>query len=110
MTSIVTLAERKKRAGASRSAAAARIMDRLSSHAAATGGRFVVFGSAARGEMRHDSDIDILVDFPPALELDAVIFAETACAAEDLPCDVLPFATRTPEFLERIERDAVALP
>lgn len=24
-----------------------------------------VFGSAARGEMRPDSDIDLLVDFPP---------------------------------------------
>ncbi|WP_376100065.1 nucleotidyltransferase family protein [Roseomonas sp. CCTCC AB2023176] len=28
------------------------------------GGRYLLFGSAARGEMRHDSDVDILLDFP----------------------------------------------
>ncbi|MXW85316.1 MAG: DNA polymerase subunit beta, partial [Boseongicola sp. SB0667_bin_21] len=69
------------REAAARSAAARRIIARLSSHARRHGGRFLVFGSAARGDMRHDSDIDILVDFPPEMELDAVIFAEEACSA-----------------------------
>ncbi len=32
---------------------------------ARTAGGFLLFGSAARGEMRFDSDVDILVDFPP---------------------------------------------
>ena len=110
MSSILTIPERKRRAAASRGAAAKRLMGRLSSYAARHGGRFLVFGSAVRGEMRHDSDIDILVDFPPDLELDAVMFAEEACSGESLPCDVLPFATRTSEFLDRIRRDVVTLP
>ncbi len=110
MNSILTLPERKRRAAVSRDAAAKRIMDRLSSYAARYSGRFLVFGSAARGDMRHDSDIDILVDFPPDQELDAVMFAEKACSGESLPCDVLPFATRTPEFLDWIRKDVVILP
>jgi hypothetical protein len=34
-----------------------------------------LFGSAARGEMRHDSDIDLLVDFLPGAEIDLVDYA-----------------------------------
>ena len=33
------------------------------------------FGSAARGEMRPDSDIDILVEFLPNAEIDLVDYA-----------------------------------
>jgi predicted nucleotidyltransferase len=33
------------------------------------------FGSAARGEMRPDSDIDMLVDFLPEAEVDLVDYA-----------------------------------
>lgn len=33
------------------------------------------FGSAARGEMRPDSDIDMLVEFLPDAEIDLVDFA-----------------------------------
>ena len=33
------------------------------------------FGSAARGEMRPDSDIDLLVDFLPGAEIDLVEYA-----------------------------------
>ena len=34
-----------------------------------------LFGSAARGEMRQDSDIDLLVDFLPGAEIDLVDYA-----------------------------------
>jgi uncharacterized protein len=34
-----------------------------------------VFGSAARGEMRPDSDIDLLVEFLPDAQVDLVDFA-----------------------------------
>ena len=34
-----------------------------------------LFGSAARGEMRPDSDIDMLVDFLPESEIDLVDYA-----------------------------------
>jgi len=33
------------------------------------------FGSAARGQMRHDNDIDILVDFLPESTIDLVDYA-----------------------------------
>jgi uncharacterized protein len=31
-----------------------------------------LFGSAARGEMRPDSDVDLLVEFQPGAEIDLV--------------------------------------
>lgn len=34
-----------------------------------------LFGSAARGEMRPDSDIDMLVEFLPGAEIDLVDYA-----------------------------------
>ena len=34
-----------------------------------------LFGSAARGEMRPDSDIDVLVEFLPDAEIDLVDYA-----------------------------------
>jgi predicted nucleotidyltransferase len=34
-----------------------------------------LFGSAARGEMRPDSDIDLLVEFLPDAEVDLVDYA-----------------------------------
>ncbi len=34
-----------------------------------------VFGSAARGELRPDSDIDILVEFMPGADIDLVDYA-----------------------------------
>jgi len=34
-----------------------------------------LFGSAARGEMRPDSDIDLLVEFLPGAEVDLVDYA-----------------------------------
>jgi Nucleotidyltransferase domain len=37
----------------------------LAAYASEHGGRFLVLGSAARGEIRLDSDVDVLVDSPP---------------------------------------------
>ncbi len=34
-----------------------------------------LFGSAARGEMRAESDIDLLVEFPPTANVDLVEYA-----------------------------------
>lgn len=52
--------------------------------------------------MKFDSDIDVLVDFPEDQMLDAMNAAEDFCEAEGLPCDVLPFETRSKSFLDRI--------
>ncbi|MXW86115.1 MAG: hypothetical protein F4103_03315 [Boseongicola sp. SB0673_bin_14] len=109
MSTIVTLAERKAREAARRAEAAGRIMKSLRGYAASHGGRFVVFGSAARGEMRHDSDIDIWADFPPEREKGAAGFAEDACALENLPCDILFRGTPTARFMDMIRNDMVVL-
>jgi predicted nucleotidyltransferase len=42
------------------------------------------FGSAARGEMRPDSDIDLLVDFLPDAEIDLVDYAGLMLDLSDL--------------------------
>ncbi|MXX91134.1 MAG: nucleotidyltransferase domain-containing protein [Boseongicola sp. SB0677_bin_26] len=86
-------------------------MKRLRGYAASHGGRFIVFGSAARGEMRFNSDIDILADFPEEGRFDAIVFAEDACVKERLPCDVLPMpkTERMSEFMGRIRADMMEL-
>jgi uncharacterized protein len=43
-----------------------------------------VFGSAARGEMRPDSDIDILVEFLPGASVDLVDYAGLMIDLSDL--------------------------
>jgi predicted nucleotidyltransferase len=99
---IVTLQERKTREAARRAEAAERIALRLQTYACENDGRYVLFGSAARGEMKFDSDIDVLVDFPEDQMRDAMNAAEDFCEAEGLPYDVLPFETRSRSFLDRV--------
>ncbi len=43
-----------------------------------------VFGSVARGEMRAESDIDLLVEFLPDAEIDLVDYAGLMLALKDL--------------------------
>lgn len=43
-----------------------------------------LFGSAARGEMRPDSDIDILVEFLPGADIDLVDYAGLMLDLSDL--------------------------
>lgn len=102
LTKIVTLQERKAREAARRTEAAERIALRLQTYARENGGRYLLFGSAARGEMRFDSDIDVLVDFPEDQMRDAMNAAEDFCEDEGLPSDVLPFETRSRSFLDRV--------
>ena len=109
MNGIVTLSERKRRATEHRSASARRVCAGLSTYARSHGGRFLVFGSAAKGQMRYDSDIDILVDFSANVEGKAVDFVEATCAVEELPLDVFVYRSCSGEFLDRILRHAIDL-
>lgn len=102
---IVTLPERKAREAARRTDAVARVSARLAAYARAHGGRYLIYGSAARGAMRFDSDVDILVDFPPELHADSWRFAEDACAEERLPADIRPYAWCSERFLAHVSRD-----
>jgi predicted nucleotidyltransferase len=100
---IVTLRERKERELARRREAVQRIKERLRAHVQSAGnGRFIIFGSAASDTMRFDSDIDILIDFPPERESAAWRAAEEACREARLPAHILSTATTKQEFLDRV--------
>jgi predicted nucleotidyltransferase len=64
MERIVTLAEREAAATERKRQAMCGLRPALAAYARSHGGRFLLFGSAARGTLRRDSDVDILTDFP----------------------------------------------
>lgn len=105
MTGIVTLPERKRDEAARRARSATALLPVLTAYARDHGGRFLLYGSAARGQMRFDSDVDILLDFPDATQTDAWSFAETACWDLGLEPDLLPFGWCKPDFLDHIAPD-----
>jgi predicted nucleotidyltransferase len=86
------LEERDQEQVAHRVAAPAALRERLAPFAAQAGGRYLIYGSLARGEIRIDSDVDILLDFPEVARAEAWGRAEEACWALDLDCDILPLA------------------
>jgi predicted nucleotidyltransferase len=109
MDRIVTLAERKAAEAERRRQAVESLSVVLTDYARAHGGRFLLFGSAARGTMRYDSDVDILVDFPPDTLDDAWSFAEHACWERRLDPDITPFASCRGRFRERVTPDLLVL-
>jgi predicted nucleotidyltransferase len=90
--------------------AVAKLKPALAVYAREHGGRFVLFGSAARREMRDDSDVDILVDFPVAAQSDAISFVEQACWRLGLKPDILAFAVPSGHFRERVDKEGLVLP
>ncbi len=106
---IVTIAERKARAIDRLTSGAALVQAALAMHAVEHGGRYVVFGSFARGEIRPDSDFDVMVDFPVALERVARDVAERACRTHGLVPDVLLKSEVSDELMRRITRDGLTL-
>jgi len=109
MDGIVTLAERKAAEATRRQRAVAELRRVLDAYARAHGGRFLLFGSAAHGQMRYDSDVDILVEFPPDRQAAAWNFAERACWDRRLEPDVTASAWCTDEFLALVRSDAQVL-
>lgn len=71
------------------------------------GGCFILYGSAARGDFRFSSDVDILVDSPTKeSESDAWVFAENACFANKLIPDVRSVSFCKDSFVEAIMKHA----
>lgn len=68
-------------------------------------GRFILYGSLARGAARHDSDLDMLVDFPPEHEAAAFAFLEDACAALGIDADLRAVRHCSKKFLAHIATD-----
>jgi predicted nucleotidyltransferase len=87
MQLIVTLSERKAAEAARRRDAVSALVPVLAEYARTHGGRFLLFGSAARGTMKYHSDVDILMDFPDAYRgevLHARVVLHRPVAAEDI--------------------------
>ena len=105
-----TLADRKADAVAAKAAALDLLRPVLEGHARRLGGRFLLYGSAARGELRHGSDIDLLLDFPDHSATTAAWdAAEQACAKLHLDCDIRPLAWCGARFLNYVMPCAVPL-
>jgi hypothetical protein len=109
MDRIVTLAERKAAEATRRQHAVTELRLALDPYARAHGGRFLLFGSAGRGRMRYDSDVDILVDFPPDRQVAAWNFAERACWDRRLDPDIMTSAWCTEDFLALVRPKAEVL-
>lgn len=109
MQRTVTLSERKAAEAVRRRDAVATLVVALSAYARAHGGRFLLYGSAARETMKYDSDIDLLLDFPDDALTDAWDYAETACWDSGVEPDLLPLKWCKPAFLEHIAPDVRVL-
>jgi predicted nucleotidyltransferase len=109
MDQIVTVAERKARSAARRRDAIAAVIDVLRAYASASGGRFLVFGSAAKGTVRGTSDLDVIVDFPPQEMEEAFLYLEASCSRRAVPCDPQFMPRPDSAFLQRILNHAVIL-
>jgi predicted nucleotidyltransferase len=105
MQRIVTLTERKTAEAVRRQQAVAALALVLAEYARAHGGRFLLFGSAARGTMRYDSDVDVLMDFPEDALNQAWKFAEAACWERALEPDLLPYRWCKQPFLDHVAAD-----
>ena len=106
---IVTLTERKAAEAKRRQHAVADLRRALDAYARAHGGRFLLFGSAAREEMRYDSDVDILVEFPADRQAAAWNFAERACWDRRLEPDVMAADWCSEAFLVLVRPQAEVL-
>ena len=71
----------------------------LSRDAVRHGGVYRLFGSSARGDLRPESDVDVLADFPAGTVDAAVRDAEDACSRMGLRHDVLDQSMCSTDFL-----------
>jgi len=78
----------------------------LASFARANRGRYVLYGSLARGDAHRASDVDLLVDFPSACEAAAFAHAEDSCRRLGLKLDARRYGHCSATFLAAISADA----
>ena len=109
MADFVTGPDRKAREAARRRAAVEAVIHTLSAYARQRGGRFLVFGSAATGKVRHTSDLDLVIDFPAETEGEAWSFVEQVCRRPGLSGDIHSTHTTRRDFLDRIRAHAKVL-
>ena len=98
----VTIKDRKRREAERRAGAVEAICVELAAFAREQGGRFVLYGSAAKGTMRYDSDIDLVIDVPSDVEAKAWRLAERLAAGLGLEADIQPLTWCDPGFVLKI--------
>ena len=71
--------------------------------------RLSVFGSAARGELRPDSDIDVLVEFEPGrrIGLRFITIQDELTQLLGRPVDLNTRGFLSPSFVDRVSNEAV---
>lgn len=106
---VLNLAERDAIRAERRRRAVQALGERLTVYARERGGRYLLYGSAARGEVRASSDVDILVDFPSVRRAEALLFAEHICAELGLRGDVRGVETASARLLARAEAEGRVL-
>ena len=109
MSDVVTLAERHRRKMEHMRVAIAEIDALLTDYARRNGGRFIRYGSTAKGRATAHSDVDIIADFPREAGFEAASYAEDLCFARDLKPDVRPSCWSSERFLARVAKDGVIL-
>lgn len=108
-TQLLTDTAIKKAAASKAAAGIADLKIDLGQYATEHGGAFLIYGSAARGDMRFGSDVDILVDFSPSAQADAWRFAEDACYKFGLVPDVRPKSLCADRFINHISPGALEI-
>jgi predicted nucleotidyltransferase len=106
---VVTLKQRKDREAARRMRAVQEACIQLRDFAQAQGGRFIIYGSAACGTMRYDSDLDILIDVPETARIAAWDLVEQLATQYTLPTDIDEFRFTSPEFRAHFLKHAVVI-
>ncbi len=87
---VVTLKERHRREMERMARAIAEIDQVLAAYARQHGGRFIRYGSTAKGRMMLHSDVDIIADFEGDAAREAASYAEELCCSHDMIPDVRP--------------------
>ena len=106
---IVTLKERHRRRMERMERAVVAIDAALTAYAREHGGRFIRFGSTAKGRMRAESDVDIIADFGSDEAGCATTYAEEVCSAHGMPADARSIAYASPRLLDRALAEGVVL-
>ena len=111
MDRVVTLEERHGRRLDAMVAALPLLDVALSDYARTHGGRFIRFGSSAKGRMRVSSDVDVLADFPDqAAAVAACDAADAVCVEHGLVPDCRPSAWCSEALVARARAEGVILP
>lgn len=110
MHTVVTLAERQRQKQAAMDAALAAADAALTAEARMLGGRFIRYGSTARGDHRVGSDVDLLADFPDdRVAVEACRIADHICFDLGLRPDCRPACWASDKLVARASSEGIVL-